>query len=85
MKQAAGGSNATQQRKPSTAAGPSAFKILFSEMLSEKANGDWNLVPKEYRKPLKCYVKESTPYFLVTDGYFFVQAYFTKEAIEDFR
>ena len=54
-------------------------------MLSEKANGDWNLVPKEYRKPLKCYVKESTPYFLVTDGYLFVQAYFTKEAIEDFR
>jgi len=30
-------------------------------------------------------VKESYPYFLVTDGYFFVQLYFTKEAIADFK
>ncbi len=51
--------------------GPSAFKILFSEMLTT-ANGDFSKLSKEYRKPLKCYVKEATPYFLVTDGYFFV-------------
>jgi len=30
-------------------------------------------------------VKESYPYFLVTDGYFFVQLYFTKEAVADFK
>jgi hypothetical protein len=78
MKQAAGGDAATQQLKPSVTLGPSAFKILFSDMLSEKENGDWNLVLKKYRKPLKCFVKESTPFFLVTDVYYFVQAYFTK-------
>lgn len=65
--------------------GPSAFKILFSEMLGEVANGDWSLVSKDYKKPLKCYVKEAYPYFLVTDGYFFVQAYFTKEAVAEYR
>ncbi len=30
-------------------------------------------------------MKEDHPNFLVTDGYFFVKAYFTKEAVEDFR
>jgi hypothetical protein len=55
---------------------PSAFKILLTEMLN--ANGDWSKIPKDYRKPLKCFVKESYPYFLVTDGYFFLQTYFTK-------
>lgn len=54
-------------------------------MLGPHANGDWSLVSKDYKKPLKCYVKEAYPYFLVTDGYFYVQAYFTKEAINEFR
>jgi hypothetical protein len=62
---------------------PSAFKILLSEMLI--ANGDWSKMPKDFRKPLKCFVKESYPYFLVTDGYFFLQAYFTKEALDEFK
>jgi Telomere-binding protein beta subunit (TEBP beta) len=30
-------------------------------------------------------VKESYPHFLVTDGYFFVEANFTKEAFEEYR
>jgi hypothetical protein len=54
-------------------------------MLSEHANGDWGAVCKDYRKPLKCYVKEDFPHFLVTDGYFFVRAHFTKEAVDDFK
>jgi hypothetical protein len=47
--------------------------------------GDFSKVSKDLKKPLKTYVKESYPFFLVTDGYFFVQAYFTKEAVADFK
>ena len=47
--------------------------------------GDFSKVSKDLKKPLKCYVKESYPYFLVTDGYFFVQLYFTKEAVNEFK
>lgn len=61
----------------------SAFKQLFSELLNQ--GGDFSKVSKDLKKPLKTYVKESYPYFLVTDGFFFVQAYFTKEAVAEFR
>jgi hypothetical protein len=57
----------------------SAFKQLYSEMI--KNGGDWN-APK---KTIKCYVKESFPHFLVTDGYFYVACYFTKKAVDEFR
>jgi len=42
-------------------------------------------VNKDYKKPIKCYVKESYPHFLVTDGYVFVPAYFTKAAVDEFH
>jgi hypothetical protein len=42
-------------------------------------------VTKDLKRPIKCYVKEAYPYFLVTDGYFFVAAYFTKEAVAEFH
>jgi hypothetical protein len=61
----------------------SAFKQLFTEILAQ--GGDFSKVNKDLKRPLKTYVKESYPYFLVTDGYFFVQAYFTKEAVAEFR
>jgi hypothetical protein len=64
------------QATPKTKITPSAFKILLKEMLN--ANGDWSKIPKDYKKPLKYFLKESYPYFLVTDGYFFLQIYFTK-------
>jgi hypothetical protein len=64
--------------------GPSAFKLLFSELLTT-AQADFSQLSKDYRKPLKCYVKESYPHFLITDGYFFVEAAFTAHAVEDFR
>jgi len=57
----------------------SAFKQLYSEMI--KNGGDWNS-PK---KTIKCYVKESFPHFLVTDGYFYVACYFTKKAVDEFH
>lgn len=65
------------------AAQQSAFKQLFTEILNQ--GGDFSKVSKDLKKPLKTYVKESYPFFLVTDGYFFVQAYFTKEAIAEFK
>ena len=61
----------------------SAFKALYTEIFNQ--GGDFSKVNKDFKKPIKCYVKESFPHFLVTDGYFFVPAYFTKEAISEFR
>jgi hypothetical protein len=61
----------------------SAFKQLYSEIFNQ--GGDFSKVNKDFRKPLKCYVKESFPHFLVSDGYFFVPAYFTKEALSEFK
>jgi len=61
----------------------SAFKQLFTEVLAQ--GGDFSKVSKDLKRPLKTYVKESYPHFLVTDGYFFVQAHFTKEAVAEFK
>jgi hypothetical protein len=47
--------------------------------------GDFSKVSKDLKRPLKCYVKESYPHFLVTDGFFFVAPYFTKEAVTEFH
>ncbi|CDW85312.1 UNKNOWN [Stylonychia lemnae] len=61
----------------------SAFKQLFTEFFN--LGGDFSKVSKDLKKPLKTYVKESYPHFLVTDGYFFVQPHFTKEAVAEFH
>ena len=61
----------------------SAFKQLYTEMFNQ--GGDFSKVGANLKKPIKCYVKESFPHFLVTDGYFFVPAYFTKEAVAEFH
>lgn len=57
----------------------SAFKQLYSEMFRNNGSSP------STTKSIKCYVKESFPYFLVTDGYFFVPAYFTKKAVDEFH
>jgi hypothetical protein len=61
----------------------SAFKALFTEMVSN--NGDFAKVNAKYKKSIKVYVKESFPHFLISDGYFYVPAYFTKEAVKEFK
>lgn len=61
----------------------SAFKQLFSDLFNQ--GGDFGKVSKDLKKPIKCYVKESFPHFLVSDGYFFVPVYFTKEAVSEFK
>jgi len=57
----------------------SAFKQLYSDMFRHGGEGS---IPK---KTIKCYVKESFPHFLVTDGFFYVACYFTKKAIDEFH
>jgi len=57
----------------------SAFKQLYSDMIK---NGGDSSIPK---KTIKCYVKESFPHFLVTDGFFYVPCYFSKKAVDEFH
>jgi len=62
----------------------SAFKQLFTQMI--EAGGDAKGLSKAVSgNQIKVQVKESTPHFLVSDGYFFVPAYFTAEAVAQFR
>ena len=63
----------------------SAFKQLYSEII--KNGGDFSkfFQDKQSKKQIKCFVKESFPHFLVTDGFFFVPCYFTRKAIDDFK
>jgi len=64
-------------------ANSSAFKQLYTEIFNQ--GGDFGKVNSNLKKPIKCYVKESFPHFLVSDGYFFVPCYFTKEAVTEFH
>jgi len=40
---------------------------------------------KIFAKIIKCFVKESGKYFLVTDAYFYIPCYFTPKAYQDFK
>ena len=42
-------------------------------------------MPKKFRGPLRCSIKETNPNFLVTDGSYFISAYFTPESYKQFR
>jgi hypothetical protein len=62
----------------------SSFKFLYSLVFKNK--GDLSQIPDKVKKTaLKCFVKESSPYFLVTDDYFYIPCYFTKKAIDQFK
>lgn len=61
----------------------SAFQILLLSLL--EADGDINLLNKKFRGPLRCSVKETQPHFLLTDGSYFLQAYFTEQSYKQFR
>lgn len=61
----------------------SAFKKVFTDLIN--ADGDFNKLSKDVTKQmLKVFVKEVSPYFLVSDSYFYVPAYFTPEALAEF-
>jgi hypothetical protein len=62
----------------------SAFKQLVTTMFTN--GGDFSKVPAGQRnQAISCYVKESLPYFLVSDNFNYMGVYFTKKAIDDFR
>jgi hypothetical protein len=62
----------------------SAFKKLFTDIIS--ADGDASKLSKDISKQmLKVFVKETQPYFLVSDSYFYVPAYFTQAALDEFK
>ena len=63
--------------------GLSAFQILLVSLL--QYDGDFKQLPKKFRGPLRCSVKETQPNFLLTDGSYFIQAYFTEESYKQFR
>jgi hypothetical protein len=51
-----------------------------------KNNGDFSKLSENIpKKQIKCYVKEAFPHFLVTDNFFYVACYFTKNCVEDFK
>lgn len=62
----------------------SAFKQLFTDAI--RNNGDASKYDANLHKlTLSVFVKETSPYFLVSDGFFYVPAYFTKAALDDFN
>lgn len=62
----------------------SAFKKLFTDMIN--ADGDANKLNKDLSKQmLKVFVKETSPYFLVSDSFFYVPAYFTQAALDEYK
>jgi hypothetical protein len=62
----------------------SAFKQLYSEVL--KNGGDVSKLPSKIAsKSIKCFVKESGRFFLVTDAWFYLPCYFTQKAVSDFK
>lgn len=42
-------------------------------------------MPKKFKGPLRCSVRETSPNFLITDGSYFLSAYFTPESYAQFR
>ena len=60
----------------------SDLKNLFSDMIRNR--GDFSKV-KNRNQHFKCFVKESYPHFLVNDNHYYVQAYFTKRAVDGFK
>lgn len=60
----------------------SAFKTLFTAMIN--ADGDASKMSADFAKnSIKVFVKETAPYFLVSDSFFYVPAYFTKAALDE--
>jgi hypothetical protein len=72
-----------QESKKSGTNYKSAFKTLLVKFL--QANGNMSQMPEKYRSTIKCFVKESDPHFLITDGHYFIAGHFTKEALDSFK
>ena len=62
----------------------SAFKQLYLDIF--RKGGDFSKLSESIpKKKITCYVKESHPHFLIADDFFYIPAYFTQKALDDFR
>ena len=62
----------------------SAFKTLYTQMI--ESGGNQNALPASLlKKDLQVFVKESRPWFLVSDSFFYVPAYFTQSALSEYN
>lgn len=62
----------------------SAFKTLYTHMIQNE--GNYSALPQALlKKDLQVFVKETKPYFLVSDSFFYVPAYFTQPAINEYN
>jgi hypothetical protein len=59
------------------------IKPLVSSFINNKF--DFEAVPPILRKPTRFYVHEYIPFTWLSDGYHFIEAYFSKDSINDFR
>lgn len=61
----------------------SAFKTLLLKML--EVEGDFTKIQESIKSScIKCFVKETYPKFLISDGSYFMAAYFSKDSLEKF-
>jgi len=62
----------------------SAFKQLYLDLF--RKGGDFSKLAESIpKKKITCYVKEAHPHFLIADDFFYIPAYFTQKAIDEFR
>ena len=47
--------------------------------------GDQSKFPKAFTKAIRVSVKEVSPNFLITDGQYYMSAYFTEKSYKQFR
>lgn len=59
------------------------FKMIATELLAVGA--DPMQLPRALRQPFQCFVRETYPYFMVTDGYHYINLNFTFDALAKFQ
>jgi len=50
-----------------------------------RSSADWEKFPVQFKRPMRLIMSENIPMVCLGDGFFFMEALFTKEAINDFR
>ena len=50
-----------------------------------KTGADFNKFPASFKRPMRLIMSENIPQVHLGDGFLFMEAFFTKEAINDFR
>ena len=61
----------------------SAFKLLLINFLG--CNADAMKIDKKFKKTIRVCVKDILPQFVLTDGYFNLSGYITKEAYDEYN